>query len=307
MTLTTHPAPADVALRILVVNLKRILVGLITVLPLIAGAQNGLDLLKEAEKTMQSMSFSAECIWSSGTKVMVLQKPGEHGTLIRREFVSEFFGTTTTTTYIYNETGCWRLGNNQALCQIYLNFTNCSPFFGLVARGLDISAPASYTAQTDVKNGAEVFEISQRYDQPRYGVLKNTLHIGRADHIIYDYVSQQKNGTESMTVTNFKVLQDIPTELFYPPSGATVTLCTNSAQYAAITTSWIREVANTPTFKKSVIEFQKTQKKKGILVWILLLIPTGLLVFFTLKHRMRTQANLESDPSSKPNQTKGNE
>src|SRR5579885_1923936 len=56
-----------------------------------AKAQDGLEILKQAEAYMGSVAFSAECNWQGGIKTTVIQKKWQNGNFLIKKKSSSMF------------------------------------------------------------------------------------------------------------------------------------------------------------------------------------------------------------------------
>jgi hypothetical protein len=118
--------------------------------------------------------------------------------------------------------------------------------------------------------------------------VETKIFIGQNDHIIYGCDLKRGDGmVAKIIVTEFSLLKEVPDALFVLPAGLSEINCTNANQYAQITLDKIKAQAKTPKFKEMKEDFQKTNRKKHYVVFILMFIPTFIFVWFLLRGKFK--------------------
>ena len=227
-----------------------------------SGADNGLQILKRAESTLQSLAFAAKCDFASGITCIVTQKKvDKQGYLIKKEYIFEAVGVLQTNIYLLNDNGYWRILPGEALRldyrkPDYKKLQNGSAFFGLCAYTLDLSIPASYQVEQKVVKGREVYVICQTVQSPSGSYIapgdsmRCIVTIGKSDNLIYGITSQSGGKVLSqMTVASFQILSNLDDNVFQLPGNIKETVCTNVLQYANVTMKSMDDLMQSPRFK----------------------------------------------------------
>ena len=287
----------------------------LTILPcLLAGtvsAEDGLQVLKQAETTMGSISFSAKFDYEDGglkTKNVLIQKRLEGGQCeFRKETVIEEQGIILTNTCLLNESGLWHILPDEALRMDFMTIHKQSAFAGLLENAVDMSATADYTMELEQINGREVVAVSRKLRPSaasslakRAQIVEERIFIGRDDHIIYGCDLKRENGTVAKTtVTEFTILDKIPDTVFELPAGLPEIICTNSNQYAQIMLKKMQDLVKTPGVRDAFQNLQKKHRKTHYVVIILMFIPTIFFAWFLLQRKLNNLEQVDGVSSKK--------
>jgi hypothetical protein len=261
-------------------------------------AENGLQILKQAEDTMGSISFSAKFDYKDGgskIKNELIQRKMERGRHeFRREIVIEMQGIVLTNVYLLNKNGLWHILPDQAL-RMDFETSKQSALAGLLENAVDTSTEADYGTVLEQINGRELIVVSQK-PRPLTGgplpkrtqIVEKKIFIGRNDHIVYGCDLRRGDGTVAkMTVTELTLLDKIPDAVFELPAGLPEIVCTNSSQHAQIMLHKMQDLAKTPGVRDAIQSFQKKNRKYHYAVLSLMFIPTIFLAWFLLRGKFK--------------------
>jgi hypothetical protein len=261
-------------------------------------AEDGLQVLKQAEDTMGSISFSAKCDSQDGDvklKTSVIQRKMEGQFEFRKEVVVGMRGIVLTNLYLLNENGIWLIMHDKVLRMDFLTMPKKSAFVGLLEKGLDTSIEADYDTESKQINGREIIVVSQKprplldgLSSKRAQIVENKILIGRSDHMLYGYYSKRSDGTVfQMTVKEFTLLDKTSDETFEPPIGLPEKVCSTSGQYADIVSEENHDLASSPAIRDAVKKFDEKNGKSHYIVLLLMLIPTIFFAWFLLRGKFK--------------------
>jgi len=227
-------------------------------------ANDGLQILKQAESTLARTPFYAKCNWSSGLQTIVLQKNGGQGRyLFKKQIVTESMGYVATNEFLMTDVGQWRVLPHIALRTDFVHINNESAFCGLLENGLDTSVEAQYDVEQKQVEGRVMLSVSQTPKLEYHHIVHLTILIGRDDHLIYGYTSKTSDGAIStMTVTEFRAEPNLSDDEFMLPTGIEEVICTNSLQYSKLMIGVDKAIVNSPSFKVAALRYQ--HKFRGI-------------------------------------------
>ncbi len=259
-----------------------------------ASAEDGLQILKQAESTMESISFSAKCDWSDGFRIALIQKKGEPGQRpnYRREITLTMQGIAQTSVWILNQDGLWNIlpMTKKAIRMDCLKISTNFAFYGMLENSLNLSTEADYSSEFRKVNGREMVVVTRKShflaDGLNSQIIESKIFIGRDDHILYGYTSTSRGGeVKKMTVTEFKLMENIANDFFELPAGLQENICTNIAQYSRQTIEEEHILVQTPAYKN---KFQISEKQNGkirYLVISIMFIPTIIFAWFIFRRR----------------------
>lgn len=260
----------------------------------IANAEDGLQMLKQAEDTMGSISFSAKCDWQSGLTTVIIQKKKEpdENYNFNKEIIIKLQGITQTNVIISNKEGLWNIlpVTKKAIRLDCLNINRDSAFCGILENGSNTPRDADYSYDFKQINGREMVVISQKSHIPtKSQIVETKFFVGRDDHILYGFTTESAAGeVDKMTVTEFKLLGEIDDDLFKLPEGFQEDVCTNIAQYSRQTIEEANALAQTPAFQKEFKIAEKGNEKSRYIIIGIMFVPTIIFTWFFLRGKFKS-------------------
>jgi hypothetical protein len=263
-------------------------------------AEDGLQVLKQAEATMGSISFSAKYEYEDGgfkTRNILFQRTANRGQYeFRRETLMEVHGILLTNISLLNANGLWHILPNEVLRMDFSTLRKQSAFAGLLENAVDLSTEADYDAEVKQINGRECIVVLQKpHQMVEDGLLskqaqfvEKKIFIGRNDHIVYGCDLKHSDGTiVKTTVTELTVLDKIPDKDFELPPGMPEKICSTTIQYSDIMDKEVQDLVKTPRVRDAFQSFQKRNKKNGYVALSLMTIPTVFFAWFFLRSKFK--------------------
>jgi hypothetical protein len=261
-----------------------------------ADANDGLQVLKQSESTLGSLSFTVECDWQGGMRTVVEQQKGVQGQfLVKKEIISTLLGVIQTNMYILNDSGYWHVWPDQSARLDFMKIKNSSAFCGILENGLDTSIPADYSMEKTSVNGREVFVVRQKpiYNSQPTGsnlknnsVLESTFLIGCADNFLYGYSYRSANDSSStMTVAGYSILPHQSDDIFEIQTATEQIVCTNVLQYTKIANAHADAFVQSPHFKSDSASYIHKARTIRYFVCGLMLVPPIILGTILLRSK----------------------